>query len=893
MKKLPETVTSSELIKALIDSCIDRETEDHLYVAGKLYAADWYKRAYGSEDPPHLKEHIAKMQSLNLYTTWDYTDDELDAIDAMLQHSSDFEKSYSQLKVIESKYAVKDKVNKIVYETPQFIYARIAMSVWEKEPNRLNHISNYIYDLTNDHLNLPSPNLEFIGTPKKTATSCCVYQAHDTSKSIAASSHITDLMTVASAGLGNILRIRSIGDGFDRNRGTHLGKLPYLKSHQSLAKQNKQGSRGGALTTYFTCFDPELFDLIRARNPTTSPEKKVDEIDYAIIYNPLFAKKVAANEDWLLISIKDAPDLEKAFFSQDESLFETIFNKYMQDLTCKKTVVKAREIALAFLSQEYETGRFYDINIVEINRHTPFIEPIYTSNLCVAPETTILTKNGHEVISELENQQVTIWNGSEWSDVTVVKTGTNQKLLTVTTNNGYSLDCTPYHKFYIFNGYGKPYLEVRAHELKQGDKLLEYIEPITNQVISLLIESVIDYGRVDDTYCVNEPKRHLAVFNGILTGQCLEILLATKGYHSVKELYEEKSSEYLYITLDNDLEICFKDPEELVPNRDIRVSELLIGDELIYKGIKYTITDICTKNLTALCNIAAINLNKDYDDKHYYRLAYSALMTIRYVILNTEYLFPNIGYTAKAYMSAGVGLMNYAYELAKNNLYYSSPLSKKHTHFIAERHAYMLYKASVEIAKQYGKFQYYDKFKYKDGYLIIDSYNKNVDSIVDYEYKYDWSELRSQVKEHGLAFSVNVALMPGETSSQKSGAVNSIYPIRNTVVVKTDGTNKTVTIVPYADTLQYHYELAWDIPYKDVVDHYAIFQKYTDQGISADYYHDFTNEDPSNLLTDRKMLQDFIYRVKMGVKTKYYTNPKTMKFNEPLEGGCGGGGCTI
>lgn len=755
MKKLPETVTSSELIKALIDSCIDRETEDHLYVAGKLYAADWYKRAYGSEDPPYLKEHIARLQKLNLCAYWNYSEEELDLIDSMLQHSSDFEKSYSQLKVIESKYAVKDKVNKIVYETPQFIYARIAMSVWEKEPNRLNHISNYIYDLTNDHLNLPSPNLEFIGTPKKTATSCCLYQANDTSKSIAASSHITDLMTVASAGLGNILRIRSIGDGFDRNRGTHLGKLPYLKSHQSLAKQNKQGSRGGALTTYFTCFDPELFDLIRARNPTTSPEKKVDEIDYAIIYNPLFVKKVAANEDWFLISIKDAPDLEKAFFSQDEVLFETLFNKYMQDLTCKKTVVKAREIALAFLSQEYETGRFYDINIVEINRHTPFIEPIYTSNLC------------------------------------------------------------------------------------------------------------------------------------------LEILLATKGYHSVKELYEEKSSEYLYITLDNDLEICFKDPEELVPNRDIRVSELLIGDELIYKGNKYTITDICTKNLTALCNIAAINLNKDYDDKHYYRLAYSALMTIRYVILNTEYLFPNIGYTAKAYMSAGVGLMNYAYELAKNNLYYSSPLSKKHTHFIAERHAYMLYKASVEIAKQYGKFQYYDKFKYKDGYLIIDSYNKNVDSIVDYEYKYDWSELRSQVKEHGLAFSVTVALMPGETSSQKSGAVNSIYPIRNTVVVKTDGTNKTVTIVPYADTLQYHYELAWDIPYKDVVDHYAIFQKYTDQGISADYYHDFTNEDPSNLLTDRKMLQDFIYRVKMGVKTKYYTNPKTMKFNEPLEGGCGGGGCTI
>ena len=107
------------------------------------------------------------------------------------------------------------------------------------------------------------------------------------------------------------------------------------------------------------------------------------------------------------------------------------------------------------------------------------------SNLCVAPDTKILTDRGYEEIGSLEGEKVNVWNGEEWSNVDVVKTGENQELLRVVTNSGYELECTPYHKFYVLEDTEsgkrtKPprYREVRAKDLKSGDRLIKFDLPI-------------------------------------------------------------------------------------------------------------------------------------------------------------------------------------------------------------------------------------------------------------------------------------------------------------------------------------------------------------------------------------------------------------------------------
>jgi ribonucleotide reductase alpha subunit len=159
------------------------------------------------------------------------------------------------------------------------------------------------------------------------------------------------------------------------------------------------------------------------------------------------------------------------------------------------------------------------------NRRNPqrHVGSIKSSNLCVAPETTVLTRNGFEVISDLENEFVDVWNGGEWSNVQVVKTGENQELVKVTTTIGNTLECTHYHKFYI-DKCGE-IIETRAIDLIEGDKLISFNSPSEDicGYVDCHIESVKLLFGLSDTYCFNEPKRHMGVFNGLLTGNCSEI----------------------------------------------------------------------------------------------------------------------------------------------------------------------------------------------------------------------------------------------------------------------------------------------------------------------------------------------------------------------------------
>lgn len=185
------------------------------------------------------------------------------------------------------------------------------------------------------------------------------------------------------------------------------------------------------------------------------------------------------------------------------------------------------------------TGKGYFTKIDTMNRNKAQVFKnldlkVHASNLCVAPETKLLTKNGYEVISELEGQEVEVWNGKSWSKTTVVKTGENQELFEVIVR--YSIDsntfkevsvtCTAYHKWYDIKGN-----EVRTQDLELNTELLEWVTPEGERVMSYVSE-IKDDGRFDSVYCANEPERHMLVFNGVLTGNCNEVNLPANDEYS-------------------------------------------------------------------------------------------------------------------------------------------------------------------------------------------------------------------------------------------------------------------------------------------------------------------------------------------------------------------------
>ena len=143
-------------------------------------------------------------------------------------------------------------------------------------------------------------------------------------------------------------------------------------------------------------------------------------------------------------------------------------------------------------------------------------------------------------------------------------------------------------------------------------------------------------------------------------------------------------------------------------------------------------------------------------------------------------------------------------------------------------------------------------------------------------------EVHNYVLENGII---------SHNSSLVSNSTNSLYPIRQAIVIKTGANSKNVFMAPEYETYKDYYQLAWDLTDTDMTNIYSIIQKFTSQGISCDYYLDHSNPESKSA---KKMLKDWLYRDHMGLKGKYYTNNKTSSGKvEEVEIGCGSGGCTL
>ena len=243
----------------------------------------------------------------------------------------------------------------------------------------------------------------------------------------------------------------------------------------------------------------------------------------------------------------------------------------------------------------------------------------------------------------------------------------------------------------------------------------------------------------------------------------------------------------------------------------------------------------------------------------------------------------------------GIGVINYAYYLAKNGTKYSDPTALGLTHRTFEALQYYLLVASNKLAKEQGACPAFGDTTYSQGILPIDTYKADIDAICNEPLQLDWEALRHDIKTHGLRNSTLTALMPSETSSQIANATNGIEPPRGLVSVKASKDGILKQVVPEIDKLKDQYELLWQMPNnKGYLSLVAIMQKFIDQSISAN-----TNYDPTKFEDSRVpmkvMIQDLLMAYKLGVKTLYYHNTRdgANDAQDDLENGCVGGACTL
>lgn len=739
---MPEVVPSAQLQEKLIQNCLDQETWSYYLMAGRLYASHLHKLIHGPSIPSVRQLH-QRMADNGIMLRLDYDASEYAQIETFINHERDYDTPYFSLHYIRRKYSLQNRTNGREYETQQFVYMRMAMALAENEPKpgRLDLVCRYYKEFANKLMSAPTPNYVNLGTRLRGFASCCLYVTDDNEQSLAIGDHIAYRMTAASAGIGSHVITRSKGDPVCGGLIEHQGKLPYYASLGKAVHANMQAGRGGACTTYYSGFDPEAEVIAHLRNPRSTEDRKNRDLHYALVTNRLFAEKVAKNERAFSFNIMTAPKLTQLFFSGDADAFKAEYDRLEQDPGFEKAWFSPRDLILTSLNEALETGVAYLANIDEMNRHTPFIEPIHSSNLCL--EISEPNRAYQNMLDLYADQEV-----------------------------GYI-----------------------ALETADGSRQqFNFSEPLT-----------LDDGRV--------------IFAGRL------------------------------------------EPGAVFLDRDGRTFARVAR-----------ILNVHAEPEVALCSLGAIACDRidENDDAAYQEAMYLTLKMIDYCIENTHYVLPHIGVTAKARMNAGVGLMGVAARMARKGLGYDTRGGREELHRIAERHMYHAIRASLRISKERGTARWIHKTKWPEGWLPIDTYNHNVDALGDFEYQYNWEALRAEIIDNGgIGHSCLVAYMPGESSSKALGQPNSIYPVRSATLSKTDGNVTIRWAAPDSDDSELHYQSAWDIAEIDMIKAYAVFQKFADQGISADLWRRIKDDDK---IGSKELLSHYFAMFKYGMKTRYYYN---------------------
>lgn len=298
----------------------------------------------------------------------------------------------------------------------------------------------------------------------------------------------------------------------------------------------------------------------------------------------------------------------------------------------------------------------------------------------------------------------------------------------------------------------------------------------------------------------------------------------------------------------------------------------------------------------ALCTLSGFNLGKIDDLSDFEALSDLIVRALDALLDYQDYPIKAAQIATENRRTLGVGVVNYAYYLAKNGAKYSDGSGLALTHRTFEAMQYYLLKASMQLAKEYGACPAFNETTYAQGILPIDSYKQELDKVCDEPLHLDWEQLRTDITTHGLRNSTLTALMPSETSSQISNATNGIEPPRGLVSVKASKDGILKQVVPEYERLKDQYELLWQMPnnegYLQLV---GIMQKFVDQAISAN-----TNYDPSKFeggrIPMKQMLKDLLGAYKLGLKTLYYHNTRDGADDvqaDMQDDGCSSGACKL
>ena len=391
-------ITTAEIQGILVKSASDLislDVPNYQYVAARLLLFGLRKNLYGRiHEVPTLIDQIQRGVDKGIYDEdilKKYSKKEIETLDNTIDHERDYLFTYAGLRQVVDKYLVQDRSSGEVYETPQFMYMLIAMTIFAEYPdeNRLDYVTRYYNAISRHKINIPTPIMGGVRTPIRQFASCVLVDIDDTLDSIFTSDMAIGRYVAQRAGIGiNAGRIRGINAKIRGGEVQHTGVVPFLKKFEATVRCCTQnGIRGGSATVHFPIWHQEIQDILVLKNNKGTEDNRVRKLDYSIQLSALFYQRFIDNEQITLFSPHDVPGLYDSFGTES---FDDLYRTYESDESIPKTRISAQELFLDLLKERAETGRIYLMNIDHCNTHSSFTDKVEMSNLC--QEITLPTK---------------------------------------------------------------------------------------------------------------------------------------------------------------------------------------------------------------------------------------------------------------------------------------------------------------------------------------------------------------------------------------------------------------------------------------------------------------------------------------------------------------------
>ena len=383
-----ETKDIQEILVRSASDLISLEAPNYQFVAARLLLYGVYKQVFGSEwvrGLPSVYDHALHCTNKGVYDDdilGKYSREEWDKINSWIDHERDMLFTYAGLRQVVDKYLVQDRSSGTVYETPQYMYMMIAVTLFQNyTDNRLEYVRRYYNAISKHKINIPTPIMGGVRTPLRQFASCVLVDVDDTLDSIFSSDMAIGRYVAQRAGIGiNAGRIRGINAKIRGGEVQHTGVVPFLKKFEATVRCCTQnGIRGGSATVHFPIWHQEIEDILVLKNNKGTEDNRVRKLDYSIQISKLFYERFITNGDISLFSPHDVPGLYDAFGTD---AFDDLYQSYELDGSIPRKTIGAQDLLLDLLKERAETGRLYIMNIDHCNNHSSFLDKVNMSNLC-------------------------------------------------------------------------------------------------------------------------------------------------------------------------------------------------------------------------------------------------------------------------------------------------------------------------------------------------------------------------------------------------------------------------------------------------------------------------------------------------------------------------------